>query len=162
MASNTGLSSPGEVEMTRSMSAVAVCCCSDSRSSLSSRTFLNRDDSLIGEAGDQLDLSVCKRSDLLAVDRQGTDQLPFLEHRGHETCPNATELHRLDDSRIVAFKVCPFRGKVGDVNNRFRPSHETKSRRGSGPARGAPACLDEGRRRVMHRRNAKGVPLTKV
>src|SRR6516164_7284136 len=35
----TGPRSPGELEMTRSTSAVAVCCCSDSRSSLSSRAF---------------------------------------------------------------------------------------------------------------------------
>ena len=35
----TGPRSPGELEMTRSTSAVAVCCCSDSRSSLSRRTF---------------------------------------------------------------------------------------------------------------------------
>ena len=45
-ASNTGLSSPGELEMTLSTSDVAVCCSSDSerssvrwRSSLSSRVF---------------------------------------------------------------------------------------------------------------------------
>jgi len=46
MAWNTGSSSPGELEMTRSTSDVAVCCSSDSlrssvrcRSSLSSRVF---------------------------------------------------------------------------------------------------------------------------
>ena len=46
MASNTGCSSPGELEMTFSTSVVAVCCSSDSlrssvrwRSSLSSRVF---------------------------------------------------------------------------------------------------------------------------
>ena len=38
-ASNTGPSSPDEVEMTCSTSEVAVCCCNDSRSSLSSRVF---------------------------------------------------------------------------------------------------------------------------
>jgi hypothetical protein len=39
MAPNTGWSSPGELEMTLSTSAVAVCCCSDCRNSLSSRVF---------------------------------------------------------------------------------------------------------------------------
>ena len=34
-----GSSSPGELEMTWSTSEVAVCCCSDSRSSLSRRVF---------------------------------------------------------------------------------------------------------------------------
>jgi hypothetical protein len=37
--SKTGCSSPGELEMTLSTSEVAVCCCSDSRSSLSRRVF---------------------------------------------------------------------------------------------------------------------------
>ena len=39
MAWNTGSRSPGELLMTCSTSEVAVCCCSDSRSSLSSRVF---------------------------------------------------------------------------------------------------------------------------
>jgi hypothetical protein len=39
IAWNTGSSSPGELLMTPSTSDVAVCCCSDSRSSLSSRVF---------------------------------------------------------------------------------------------------------------------------
>jgi hypothetical protein len=39
MAWNTGSSWPGDVLMTRSTSAVAVCCSSDSRSSFSSRVF---------------------------------------------------------------------------------------------------------------------------
>ena len=39
MAWNTGSKSPGDELMTRSTSAVAVCCSSDSRNSLSSRVF---------------------------------------------------------------------------------------------------------------------------
>ncbi len=39
IAWNTGSSSPGELEITLSTSEVAVCCCNDSRSSLSRRTF---------------------------------------------------------------------------------------------------------------------------
>ncbi|MGC1858797.1 MAG: hypothetical protein WA725_18855, partial [Pseudolabrys sp.] len=39
IALNTGSSSPGELEMTVNTSVVAVCCCNDSRSSLSSRVF---------------------------------------------------------------------------------------------------------------------------
>jgi len=39
MVSNTGRRSPGELLMILSTSAVAVCCCSDSRSSLSSCVF---------------------------------------------------------------------------------------------------------------------------
>jgi len=39
MASNTGPNAPGELEITPSTSAVAVCCCSDSRSSFNRRVF---------------------------------------------------------------------------------------------------------------------------
>ncbi len=39
MALNTGSSSPGDELMTRNTSAVAVCCSSDCRNSLSSRVF---------------------------------------------------------------------------------------------------------------------------
>jgi hypothetical protein len=39
MLSNTGASAPGELEMTRSTSEVAVCCASDSRNSFSRRVF---------------------------------------------------------------------------------------------------------------------------
>ena len=39
MAWNTGSRSPGELEMTCSTSEVAVCCCSNSRDSLSRRVF---------------------------------------------------------------------------------------------------------------------------
>jgi hypothetical protein len=39
IVSKTGCTSGGRLEMTLSISAVALCCCSDSRSSLSRRVF---------------------------------------------------------------------------------------------------------------------------
>ena len=53
--------------MTLSTSAVAVCCCSDSRSSLEQPRVLDGDDGLGGEVLNQLDLLVGERPHLLAV-----------------------------------------------------------------------------------------------
>jgi len=48
--------------MTLSTSAVAVCCCSDSRSSFSKPRILDSDDSLIGEGFERRVLLVRERS----------------------------------------------------------------------------------------------------
>ena len=73
--------------MTLSTSAVAVCCCSDSRSSLSSRVFSMAMTAWRGEILDQLDLLVAERPDLLAIDDDAADQLALLEHRHQQHCP---------------------------------------------------------------------------
>jgi hypothetical protein len=78
---STDLRSNAEWLMTLSTSAVAVCCCSDSRSSLSSRVFSNGDHGLRGEILDQLDVLGRERPDLLPVDAESPDQLVFGEHR---------------------------------------------------------------------------------
>ena len=71
IASNTGSSSPGELEMTCSTSEVAVCCSSDSVSSrcaaqlVEQPRVLDGDDGLIGEGADQLDLLVGERADFV-------------------------------------------------------------------------------------------------
>ena len=66
--SNTGSNWPGELEMTCRTSEVAVCCCNNSRSSLSRRRILDGDDGLRGEVLDQLDLLFGEGPDLGAVD----------------------------------------------------------------------------------------------
>ena len=70
--------------MTLSTSAVAVCCCSDSRSSLSRRVFSMAMTAWAAKFCDQLDLLVGERPDLLAVDGDRADQLVLLEHRHSE------------------------------------------------------------------------------
>ena len=74
MAWNTGSSSPGELEMTRSTSDVAVCLSSDSVSSRvrccsasNRRVFSIADHRLVGEGLDQLDLLFGERPDRSAV-----------------------------------------------------------------------------------------------
>ena len=76
MASNTGSSSPGELEMTFSTSEVAVCCSSDlvAAQLVEQPRVLDGDDRLRGEVLHQLDLLVGERPHLLAVDDDGADQ----------------------------------------------------------------------------------------
>src|SRR5262245_4413526 len=99
MMSNIGRRSPGELEMTCSTSEVAVCCCRDSRSSLSRRAF-SMAIGLLGKIADQLDLLVGERSDLLAVDGDRADQLVFLKHGHSDVRPRAAELRRIAGLRL--------------------------------------------------------------
>ena len=83
IVSNTGSSSPGELEMTLSTSEVAVCCCPDRSSAqlIEQPRVLDGDDGLRGEVLNQLDLLVGEWPHFLAVDDDCADQLIILEHR---------------------------------------------------------------------------------
>ena len=73
IASNTGSSSPGDVLMTFSTSAVAVCCCSDLAQLVEQPRVLDGDDGLSGEILDQLDLLVGEWAHFLAINGDGAD-----------------------------------------------------------------------------------------
>ena len=90
--------------MTLSTSAVAVCCCSDLRSSLSRRVFSMAMTAWRGEVRDQLDLLVGEWPHLLAIDGDRADQLVLLEHRDDEDRAGAGEIDRAT-SRWIAFKI---------------------------------------------------------
>ena len=83
--------------MTLSTSAVAVCCCSNSRSSLSSRVFSMAMTAWAAKFCDQLDLLVGERANLLAIDDDHADQLIVLEHRHRQNGPGAAEVGERDD-----------------------------------------------------------------
>ena len=63
--------------MTLSTSAVAVCCCSDSRSSLSSRVFSMAMTACAAKLFSSVDLLVGEGLHLLAVNRDDANQLIF-------------------------------------------------------------------------------------
>ena len=85
IAWNTGSSSPGELLMTLSTSAVAVCCCREFARNFAEETrVFDGDDGLRGEIFDQLNLSVSERPHFLAVNGNRTDQLALLQHRDNE------------------------------------------------------------------------------
>ena len=70
--------------MTLSTSAVAVCCCSNSRSSLSSRVFSIAMTAWARKVLHKLDLFVGERANLLTINSKHTDQLVLLKHRDDE------------------------------------------------------------------------------
>ena len=67
--------------MILSTSAVAVCCWSDSRSSLSRPDVLDGYHGLARETLHQFDLVVGERPNLLAVNRDSANQIVLLKHR---------------------------------------------------------------------------------
>ena len=104
MVPNTGSSSPGDELMTRSTSAVAVCCSSDCRNSLSSRVFSMA--MTAWAAGlNQFDLLVGKGEDFLAVDHDGTDQFPILQHRDPDYGTRPTILGGRSRTRLLSLVV---------------------------------------------------------
>src|SRR5262249_32651501 len=87
-ASKHRSNSPGELEMTRSTSEVAVCCSSDSLrsrllacSSVNSRTFSIAITAWSGERAEQIDLTIRKRAGRPAGNRDHADGVPFVDHR---------------------------------------------------------------------------------
>ena len=81
--SSTVCSSNAERLITLSTSAVAVCCCSDSRRfglPLEQPRVFDGDDGLGGEVRHQLDLSIAKGSNFLAINYDGSDKFVVLEH----------------------------------------------------------------------------------
>jgi hypothetical protein len=71
-----------------STSAVAVCCCSDSLrsrllacSSVKSRTFLDRDDGLVGERAEQIDLTIREGACCLTGNPDDADGAALVDHR---------------------------------------------------------------------------------
>ena len=90
MTSSTVCRSNAERLMTLSTSAVAVCCCRDSREIVGALAqlakqprVLDGDHGLLGEVLDQRDLLVGEGTDLLPEDRDRADQLVFLQHAAH-------------------------------------------------------------------------------
>ena len=76
--SSTTCRSKVEWLMTLSTSAVAVCCCSDSRNSLSSRVFSMAMTAWAAKFCHQRDLLIGERTHLLAVHGERTDQFVSL------------------------------------------------------------------------------------
>jgi hypothetical protein len=91
---------------------------------------LDGDDGLAGEVVDQLNLFVCERPNLLAVDGDGPDQCVLFEHRD---CNQAATAPQLDQrARFWAFGVGRLCRNVGNVYELLRPSDTAKRGRRTG------------------------------
>src|SRR5262249_45982876 len=104
--------------------------------------ILDSDDGLFGEALNQLNLFVCERPKLLAIDRDGPDQGFFFEHRN---CNQTATAPQFDQSaRFRAFDVGRPCRNVGNVYELLRPSDTAKRcRRTWMIQRTAPALFGE-------------------
>ena len=119
--SSTACRSKVERLITLSTSAVAVCCCSDSRSSLSRRVFSMAMTAWSAKFRHQLDLLVGEWTDLLPKDADGADQLVLLEHRHDEERPRPPMSPGDDRLRIAARCSCSS-FDVGDCTTCLRSS----------------------------------------
>ena len=92
--------------MTLNTSDVAVCCSSDSAQFVEQPRVLNRDNGLVGECGDKLDLLVSEWPDLRSVQRQNTDRDTLAQHRNSEYRAIAPEFLCLDEGVFgISFHV---------------------------------------------------------
>ena len=113
---STGCRSNVERLITFSTSAVAVCCCSDSRSSFSSRVFSIAMTACAAKFCEQLDLFVGERTDLLPVDGDGADQVALLEHGDAASVRAPAKLQWQRSELLGCVWLCP---EVGNVNDCF-------------------------------------------
>ena len=113
---NTGSSSPGELLMTFSTSAVAVCCCSASESRASrlhlveQPDILDGDHGLIGKGLQQLDVMVVKRPGLRARDGDHADGGSVAQQRHDQAAAVAAQLREFQDGRVLR----PIDFNIGD------------------------------------------------
>ena len=130
-----GSNSPGELEMTCSTSDVAVCCCSDSRNSLSSRVLSMAMTAWLAKfVTSSTCLSVNGRTP--GVDRNGADETVFLKHRHCQQGAYAAVIHHCPERRI-AREVCLLLPQVGDVQDLFRPRETAQGSCGWGRISGS-------------------------
>ena len=128
IASNTGSNSPGELLMTLSTSAVAVCCSSDSRNSLRSRVFSMAMTACAAKLDSNCYLLVAEWAYLLPIDADRADQLVLLEHWYKEVRSSAGGFHKGHHAGL-ARDITGLGREVGNVDD-------------------APGC-GEGRERIL-------------
>ena len=100
--------------MTLSTSAVAVCCWSDSRSSLSSRVFSMAMTACAAKFVNQVDLLVSERADFLPINENSADHLALLKHRNGDNSAGASEIEEATARRIAV--VSRFGFDIGNLN----------------------------------------------
>src|SRR5215510_9770535 len=142
--SSTSCSFSAERLMTLSTSAVAVCCCSDSRSSLSNRAFS------IAMTAWAANLLVGERPHLLTIDRDLADELVLLEHGHVEQGTRAREIQELTPLRVAG--ISRLRANVRNLNRSLGRGHTSEAGcRTSSTQRFAPPRLGECRRCPVQR-----------
>src|SRR5262249_28477304 len=121
---------------------------------------LDGDDGLPREARHQLNLLVAKRTDLLAVDADGADQLIFLEHGNGEDRAVAA-VRNGGDEKWGARDIGRQLGDVGDLRGLFGFSRPPEAGL-RGWTNDCRACLGIGRRCVVHRQGAETIAFAEI
>src|SRR6516162_37517 len=169
IAENTGSSSPGELEITRSTSEVAVCCSSASvksfvrwRSSFSKRVFSM---AMTACAAKFFSRSIC-----LSVNGHTSwrlmviapiSSLSVLEHGDAERRPITAKLDRGNDKGI-AFEVGRYHRDVGNVDHLLRGGDTPKRRVRGRPYQLARARLHIRRGGIVSSNRAEAISLADV
>jgi hypothetical protein len=129
---------------------VAVCCCSDSRSSLSRRGVLDGDDGLRREVRHQLDLFVGERAYLLTVDGKAADKLVLPQHWDVENRAKASKINGRHEHGLALDKGW-LRPDVGNMNGLPGLDYATESGAGTRPLRPTAPIFGKCRRHAQHR-----------
>ena len=119
MASNTGSSSPGELDDDLQHFGGRGLLLQRLAQFVEQAGVLDGDDGLGGEILDQLDLLVGEWPHLLAIDAKVADQLVVLEHRHQQDGAGAGELDERDHAR-VALAIGRVGREVDDMNDAAR------------------------------------------
>src|SRR5215469_16400726 len=129
--SSTACKSNVERLITLSTSAVAVCCCNDSRSSSSRRVFSMAMTAWLAKLVSNVICASVNGRTFLTIDDDHSNQFIVLEHRHSDKGPDPTEFDGFDDRR-VAFGIRLCRCQVGDVDSplSFNCLAKTGPRRG--------------------------------
>ncbi len=90
---------------------------------------LDRDHRLAGKVFHKLDLLVRKRSDLLTVDAEGSNELAVLEHGNRYERPSAAEISRGAPLRI-AFDIGSLGPHIRNVDRLLRVNNSFQRRSG--------------------------------
>src|SRR5262249_23896424 len=77
---------------------------------------LNGNNGLLRKVGDQFDLFVGERANLLPEDSNGANEFVVLEHWNDEKCPYADNFHSDDDPRIT-LQILLFLAQIGNMYN---------------------------------------------
>ena len=138
--------------MTLSTSAVAVCCCSDSRKLVEQPRVLDGDDGLGSEILQQSNLPILKRPDFLPIDENCANQLSLSEQR-HGNAGSGT-------AKLGAWRFRSFCNEVCAVDDLPRPKH-TMEKLSCGRSKRAalPLKFDILRRSANFCRKVKSLPV---
>ena len=115
--------------------AVAVCCCSDSRSSLSRRAFSMAMTACVAKFLTKLDLLLGERPHLVAIDGDRADQLTLLEHRHDEKRAHRQPVPRRDDG--MPFDVSLLLREIDDMDHLLGPRQRPRPCLGPGRITGS-------------------------